>query len=140
MVPPATSGFRSAEFADAWVDGEPSARWRSATGIGPDDGARHSGSSLLEVEPGCRLPKHTDSAEETIVVVSGKAKVTVAKSDVALAKGDAVLIPADQPHVVRNDGGDTLRFFAIYAGTDVVTTYEADIEPGGERTRRPLGD
>lgn len=126
-------------MSSAWIEGDESARWRSTAGHGPDHGAQASGSSLLEVDPGCRLPRHTDSAEETIVVVSGRARVTVGGDAVDVGAGGVALVPRDVPHEVANAGAEPLRFAAVYAGTDVVTTYEQDVQPDGERERRPLG-
>jgi quercetin dioxygenase-like cupin family protein len=126
-------------LADAWMEGDDSARWRSATGHGPDHGASASGSSLLEVEPGCRLPAHTDSAEETIVVTAGRAKVRIGDAQHEVSQGGIALVPADLVHEVRNAGAETLRFVAVYAGTDVTTTYEQEVQPDGSRERKPLG-
>ena len=126
-------------LADAWVEGDASARWRSATGHGPDDGASASGSSLLEVEPGCRLPAHTDSAEETIVVTGGTAAVRIGNDEHEVPEGGIALVPADVRHEVRNAGAEPLRFVAVYAGTDVTTTYETEVQPDGARERKPLG-
>jgi quercetin dioxygenase-like cupin family protein len=128
----------SAEFADAWQDGDDDARWRSATATGPSRGARASGSSLLEVPPGCRLPRHTDSAEETIVVLAGRALVQVGAEQGEVPAGALALVPQDVPHEVRNAGDDTLRFLALYASADVVTRYEREVQPDGSRERRPL--
>jgi quercetin dioxygenase-like cupin family protein len=125
----------SASLEDAWIEGDETARWRSASG---HTGAA-SGSSVLEVEPGCRLPRHTDSAEETIVVVAGRARVTVGDETSELADGDVALVPECVPHDVRNAGDATLRFVALYAGTDVTTTYDEPVQPAGERERKPLG-
>ena len=135
-----TATLPSTEMSDAWIEGDESARWRSASGHGPDEGAKASGSSVLEVDPGCRLPRHTDSAEETIVVVSGSAAVTVGEETAEVSAGGVALVPECVPHEVRNGSPDEpLRFVAVYAGTDVVTTYEQPVEPGGDRERRPLG-
>ena len=127
------------DFQDSWIDGDASARWRTVTGHGPSVGAKASGSSLLEVDEGCRLPRHTDSAEETIVVTQGEAEVTVGEERARVGAGGAALVPEDVPHEVRNAGTDTLRFVAVYASTDVVTTYEREVEPAGERERSPVG-
>ena len=54
----------TAEFSDSWQERDEAARWRSAPGHSSSYGARDSGSSLLEVDPGHRRPRHTDSAEE----------------------------------------------------------------------------
>ena len=134
-----TAGFATEELAEAWIEGDASARWRSAGGHGPQQGAVASGSSLLEVAAGCRLPRHSDSAEETIVVVEGAAAVTIGADRTVVPAGGVALVPADVPHEVENAGPATLRFVAVYADTDVVTTYAADVQPDGSRERRPLG-
>jgi quercetin dioxygenase-like cupin family protein len=130
--------LRPADMSEAWVEGDESARWRSATGVGPSQGAQSSGSSVLEIEPGCRLPWHTDSVEETIGVVSGTASVTVGEQELKLDSGGLALVPAHAPHEVRNDGEEPLRFVAFYAGTDVVTRYRSEIQPDGSKERRPV--
>jgi quercetin dioxygenase-like cupin family protein len=115
-------------LSEAWVEGDETARWSSAAGLGPSDGASHSGSSVLEVGPGCRLPRHTDSAEETIAVVSGRALVTVGEQSCELEPGGLALVPADTSHEVRNAGDEP-----------VVTRYEAEVQPDGSNERRPVG-
>ena len=134
-----TTAPPAGDLSDAWIEGDDSARWRSTSGHGPDEGAKASGSSILEVDPGRRLPRHTDSAEETIVVVSGTASVTVGGETAAVTAGGVALVPECVPHEVRNAGEETLRFVAVYASTDVTTTYEDDVQPDGGRERDPIG-
>jgi quercetin dioxygenase-like cupin family protein len=123
------------ELADAWQEGDDSARWRSATA---HEGAA-SGSSILEIDAGCRLPRHTDSAEETIVVVAGTAEVQVGDERSTVSAGGIAVVPEDVPHEVRNAGDDALRFVAVYAEPRVVTRYEGEIQPDGERERQTVG-
>jgi quercetin dioxygenase-like cupin family protein len=123
------------ELSESWQEGDERARWRSATG---HEGAA-SGSSVIEVAPGCRLPPHTDSVEEAIVVVTGAAQVAVADEVREVAAGEIAVVPADVPHEVRNAGDETLRFVAVYAGADVVTRYERAVQPDGERARQTVG-
>lgn len=129
--------MRSAEPADlqdSWIEGDETARWRTTSGHRGDA----SGSSLLEVDPGCRLPRHTDSAEETVVIVAGAAEVVVGDERAPVPAGGVALVPAGVPHEVRNAGEQVLRFAAVYAAADVVTTYEQPVQPAGERERDPL--
>jgi quercetin dioxygenase-like cupin family protein len=127
---------------ESWVDGRAELRWRSTIGTGPGDdegGARASSTSLLEVDPGCALPRHTDSVEETVVVVSGAAEVEVDGERATVPAGGVALVPAEAPHQVANAGDEPLRFVALYAGVDVVTRYAHDIQPDGERERQTVG-
>src|SRR5829696_3122194 len=140
--PPVTEVFALApgavELSDSWIEGDEGAHWRSAAGTGPGVGADASGSSLLEVLPGRRLPRHTDSAEETIVVTAGVAEVSVAGERSRVPAGGVALIPADAPHEVRNAGDDALRFLAVYASPNVVTRYEEEVQPAGSHEQRPV--
>jgi quercetin dioxygenase-like cupin family protein len=127
------------DLQDAWIDGDARARWRSASATTPAAGTRASGSSVLEVDPGQRVPRHTDSAEETIVVLAGAAEVTVGDEHRRLAGGGLALVPAGVPHEIRSVGREPLRLVALYAATEVVTRYEADVQPDGSPHRLPLG-
>ena len=127
------------EFSEAWIDGDERRRWRSGSGHSAETGARASGSSILEVDPGCLLPRHTDSAEEVIVVLAGCARVTVGEETEEVSAGGVAVVPECVPHEVESFGDEALRFAAIYAGTDVVTTYETDVQPDGGRERKPAG-
>ena len=126
------------ELSDAWVDGDDQSRWRTTAALTPAAGTHASGSVLLEVEPGHRLEPHTDSAEETIVVLTGTAQAVVADEAARVVAGGLALIPADVLHEVRNAGDELLRFVAIYAGAEVVTRYERPVQPDGVTERRPL--
>jgi quercetin dioxygenase-like cupin family protein len=94
---------------------------------------------MIEVPPGGRLPRHTDSAEETIVILEGTAEVLVGDDRASLPAGGVAVVPESAPHEVRNEGQDPLRFVAVYAGADVVTRYDSVVEPDGSRERQTVG-
>ena len=125
---------RTADLSEAWIEGEEGARWRSA----PAHGGDASGSSVLEIDPRCRLPRHTDSAEEVVVVTAGKAAIAVGEEVAEIGPGGIALVPECVPHEVRNAGDEVLRFVAVYASSDVTTTYEDEVQPDGGRERDPL--
>jgi mannose-6-phosphate isomerase-like protein (cupin superfamily) len=51
-----------------------------------------------------------------IVVLAGRAEVTVGDGRHEVTAPGISLVPADVPHEVRNAGDSTLRFLALYAG------------------------
>jgi quercetin dioxygenase-like cupin family protein len=126
------------EFVESYVNGDTSARWESASGHSPSIGAHASGSSIIRVPAGCRLPRHTDSAEETIVTVAGIAEVEVAGRRSQLPTGGVAVVPEGAPHEVRNAGDGELVFVAVYAAPNVVTRYEEVVEPDGSRERHTV--
>ena len=129
---------RTLELSDSWQEEDPAARWRSGPGHSPSVGASSSGSSLLAVEPGCRLPRHTDSAEEVILVVAGTAEVHVGDEHSTVPTGGLAIVPKCVPHEVRNAGAEVLRFVAVYAEPDVVTRYEHAVQPDGSAERHTV--
>ena len=133
-----TFSWDDLDFADAWTEKDEAARWRSASGHGPSSGAQSSGSSVIEVERGRKLPMHTDSAEETIVVLAGTAEVEVGGETAKVAACGLALVPKNVMHEVRNAGDETLRFAAVYAEPDVVTTYVDPVQPDGSRERHTV--
>ncbi len=131
-----------AEFGDLetqWVEGRPELTWRSTLGTTPQGGAVASSTSLLEVPTGCALPRHTDSAEEHVVVVAGTAEVELDGETGRVRAGGVALVPKDVPHQVRNAGPEPLRFVAVYADVDVVTTYEHVVQPSGRKESQTVG-
>lgn len=93
---------------------------------------------MLAVEPGCRLPRHTDSAEEIIVILDGTAEVQVGDERQTLAAPGLAIVPKCVPHEVRNARDGELRFAAVYAEPDVVTRYERDVQPDGSAERHTV--
>jgi quercetin dioxygenase-like cupin family protein len=85
------------QFSDSYIERDETARWRSAPGHSPSTGARSSGSSVIEVPAGCRLPRHSDSAEEVVVIVAGAAKVVVGDDRHEVHAGGVALVPQDVP-------------------------------------------
>jgi quercetin dioxygenase-like cupin family protein len=129
-----TASFDTVDLEESWIEDSETARWQTASGHSGDA----SGSSLLVLEPGTHLPRHTDSAEETIAVFSGEARVTVAGAVTTVQAGGIAVIPANAPHQVESVGADELRFIALYADSQVTTTYEDEVQPDGEREREPF--
>jgi quercetin dioxygenase-like cupin family protein len=129
---------RTVELSDSWQEEDDTARWRSGSGHLPSAGAAGSGSSLLEVDPGHRLPRHTDSAEEIVVVLAGTAEVHLGDERAKIPAGGLALIPKCVPHEVRNASDEVLRFAAVYAEPDVVTRYEKEVQPDGSAERHTV--
>ncbi len=70
----------------------------------------------FEVAPGGRQGRHTDSAEEAILVLAGEAEAEVDGERGRRGPDGLALIPAMAPHDVRNVGAGPLRavgFFAV---------------------------
>ena len=56
---------------------------------------------------------HAAKSEEYVVVLEGTLRVTVSEQDYELTQGDAICIPADQPHSYTNVGEQPATFECI---------------------------
>jgi quercetin dioxygenase-like cupin family protein len=82
------------ELMQGWFDSDPEhARARVAFPINKWAGSNDSAAVYFEVEPGDRLARHTDSAEEVLYIVAGEAEAEVGDERGRLTAGDLAVIP-----------------------------------------------
>ena len=116
-----------------WFDSDPdSARLRVQFPINKWAGSRDSAVVYFEVEPGDRLPVHTDSAEEILYIVAGEADGQVGDERGQLAKGDLVVIPAMVPHGLVNNGAETVKVVGFFSESEITSSFDEPIQPIGE--------
>jgi quercetin dioxygenase-like cupin family protein len=94
-------------------------------------GSRDSAVVYFEVDPGNRLARHTDSAEEILYLISGEAEVEVGEERARLAAGELAVVPALVPHGLANVGEDTLKVIGFFSGSEVVSTFDEPVQPIG---------
>jgi quercetin dioxygenase-like cupin family protein len=83
----------------------------------------------FEIEPGNSLGTHTDSAEEIILVLQGKAEATVDHEKGQLNTGEIALIPTMAPHNIQNIGSETLKVIGFFSSPNVVSTFVEPLMP-----------
>jgi len=94
-------------------------------------GAASSAAVLFELEPGAELPLHKDSAEELLLVMSGRAEARIGDEVGTLEQHEAALVPAMASHGLRNIGSEPLRVFGTFSASTVVATFEEPQGPEG---------
>lgn len=87
----------------------------------------------FELEPGCRLGSHTDSAEEILLILEGEAEATVGDESGLVSAGDMAVVPAMVPHALRNAGDETVRVVGFFSGNVVASTFDRPLMPFGQR-------
>jgi quercetin dioxygenase-like cupin family protein len=92
-------------------------------------GAASTATVVIEIEPGGELPRHTDSAEELLIVLEGVAEATVGDETGRLERHQVALVPALAPHGLRNVGDETLRVLGTFSSSTVVATFEEPMGP-----------
>lgn len=88
-------------------------------------GSRKLATVYFEIAPGDRLGRHTDSAEELLVVLEGQLEATVNGEKAVLGPGEIALVPELEPHDLRNTGDGTARVLGVFGGSNnIVATFD----------------
>jgi quercetin dioxygenase-like cupin family protein len=116
--------------------GAPDARVRGSFPLHHGTGCASTAVVYFELDPGDRLPRHTDSAEELLVVLDGEAEAVVGDERGGVGGGGIVVVPAMVPHELRNVGDRPLRVAGCFSSNTVVSVFD---EPFAEIGGRVLG-
>ncbi len=98
-----------------------------------DTGAASVAAVYFELAPGMRLPRHRDSAEEVLVVLSGEIEAVVGDERTLLAAGGLAVVPSMVPHEAVNVGVGTARVAGIFPSNTIVAEFEDEFEQTGGR-------
>ena len=120
------------DLMQVWLDSDPdSARLRVTFPINKWTGSRDSAVVYFEIEPGDRLARHTDSAEEVLYIVSGEAEAEIGDERGRIAAGDLAVIPAMVPHGLVNVGDQTVKVVGFFSESEIVSTFDEPMQPIG---------
>ena len=120
------------ELMQVWFDSEPEhERVRVTFPINKLEGSADSAVVYFEVESGDRLPLHTDSAEEILYIVAGKAEAQVGDERGLVEKGDLAVVPAMVPHGLVNVGDETVKVVGFFSESEVTSSFDEAIQPIG---------
>ena len=121
------------DLMDVWSDVDETRRIRVDFPVSSMAGAASSSVVYFELEPGEHTGMHTDSAEEIVVVLSGRVEAIVGDERGELAVGGLGLVPALVPHDVRNIGDETVRVVGFFSSSVVVSVFDDPLMPAGRR-------
>ena len=96
-------------------------------------GTKNTAIVYFELEPGCRLGSHTDSAEEILLILDGSAEATVGDEQGRVSAGDMAVVPAMVPHGLRNVGDEMVRVVGFFSSNVVTSTFDRPLMPFGQR-------
>ncbi len=129
------------DLADIWSETDETRRMRVDFPISSVAGAASTAVVYFELEPGAHTGMHTDSAEEIVLVLSGRAEAIVGDERGELTAGGLGLVPALVPHDVRNVGDETVRVVGFFSSGIVVSVFDDPLMPLGKRVvGTPLPD
>jgi quercetin dioxygenase-like cupin family protein len=121
------------ELMEVWYEDDPTMRLKVNFPFFLGTGTKSTAVVYFEIEPGHRLGSHTDSAEEILLVLEGTAEVSLGDEQGRLSAGEMALVPAMEPHGLRNAGEETLRIVGFFSSNVVVSTFDQPMMPFGQR-------
>ncbi len=98
-----------------------------------DTGAANTAAVYFELDPGMELPRHTDSAEEVLVVLEGEIEAEIGGETGRVSAGGMALVPAQVPHGARNVGEGVARVAGLFSSNTIVAVFEEEFEGVGTR-------
>ena len=119
-LPPSYANIGNALYFTANAAGTGRRLWRT-------DGTTNT---LIEIEPGKRLPTHHDGAEEVLYIVQGEATASIGSESGKVRAGDLAVIPAWAPHGVVNTGDVTLKVVGFFGNATVAHMFAEQLFPG----------
>ena len=93
--------------------------------LGDEDGTPNFDMRRFILQPGARVPRHTNEVEHEQFVIEGTYQVGIGEETHTVAAGDSLLIPAGVEHWYRNDSDDRGSFLCVVPkGDDEITVRE----------------
>jgi quercetin dioxygenase-like cupin family protein len=125
-----TVNTNTLHLADIWLEGDPDhARVRVNFPLNRAAGTDDSAVVYFEVQPGDRLGRHTDSAEEILYIVSGSAEAEVGGERGIVSAGDLAVIPAMVPHALRTIGDEPVKVVGFFSEAVISSRFEDRLQP-----------
>jgi quercetin dioxygenase-like cupin family protein len=126
------------QLTEYWCEGDPTLRGRLSLPMHTGNGAASCAVTYFEHEPGEHHGRHTDSAEEVVLVLNGEADMTAGDERMRLAADGIALVPATVPHDLRNAGQGRLLVVGFFSSAAVISHFDETLAPFG-RSMLTLG-
>ena len=95
---------------------------------------------VMNIPPGGEIGKEKHPhVEQTLIILSGQAKVTLDSKETAVGEGDVIVVTPGVKHNLINTGSESLRLYTVYAPANHIdgrihaTKEEADADTEDEK-------
>ncbi|MDQ4075126.1 MAG: cupin domain-containing protein [Chloroflexota bacterium] len=128
-----TVDLNDLQLTELWGQDEPAMHNRSTFPLGGPLGTENSALVYIELDPGDRLGRHTDSVEEVLLILDGTVEVTVGEEAGQFSTRQIAVVPTMAPHDLRNIGEETAHVIGFFGAPSWIATFDHAFEPGGFR-------
>ena len=119
-----TANLHHLELHETWTENDPTQHCRSTFPLAGALGSENSALVYFELAPGDHLGRHTDSAEEVLLILAGAVEVSVGEETGRLSQGEIALVPTMVPHDLRNVGDETAKVLGFFGSPNIVATFD----------------
>ena len=120
-----TGNLNNLQLHETWTENDASQHARSAFPLAGAVGSENSAMVYFELQPGDHLGRHTDSAEEVLLILQGTVEVSVGEEQGRISQGEFALVPTMIPHDLRNVGQETVKVLGFFGGANnIVATFD----------------
>jgi quercetin dioxygenase-like cupin family protein len=126
-----TTNLNTLPLAEGWCDTNPEMRSQTAFPFFAGMGTKSSAAVYIVLDSGKAIGRHTDSAEETVLVLEGVVEVMINGERAQLGVGEMAVVPAMEPHNLRNIGTGTARLVGFFGSANNRATFEEVYQPEG---------
>jgi quercetin dioxygenase-like cupin family protein len=127
--------LKDVQYIEGWAESDQRLRWSGAFPF-PEGALEDLSVVHFCIEPGSALPRHTDSREELIILLSGTVKATVGDESAVIHGPSLTRIPAMAPHDFSNIGEETAVVVGVFGGRYAIATFEEVLYPFGMQVLR----
>lgn len=120
-----TADLKSLELMEFQALRDPAQRCKANFPLLGAHGTKTTATVYFELEPGDNLGRHTDSAEELLLVLEGTVEAEVGGKRAEMTVGGIAVVPKLVPHDIRNTGKGKARVIGFFGGANnIVATFE----------------
>jgi quercetin dioxygenase-like cupin family protein len=129
-----TGNLNNLQLHETWTENDARQHTRSAFPLVGVMGSENSAMVYFELQPGDHLGRHTDSAEEVLLILQGTVEVSVGEEQGRISQGEFALVPKMIPHDLRNVGQETVKVLGFFGGANnIVATFDEVWLPNNSR-------
>ncbi len=128
-----TANLTAQDRPVVWWEADPAVRVKADFPLSAEKGSASTAVVYIELEPGCKLGRHTDSAEEVLIILQGTVDVTVGEETGRVSEGSLALVPEMVPHSIHNTGDRTAKIAGVFSSGHIVSEFDHPYQPTGQR-------
>ena len=120
-----TANLNELDLMDMQAADDPGQQCRVTFPLLGSHGTEETATVYFELAPGRNVGRHTDSAEEVLVVLQGEVRASIGDETVEASAGSLLVVPRMEPHDVTNIGGETAKVLGVFGGANhIVATFD----------------